>query len=544
VVTCLAALFLVGLLPRLARSQHLTQEAHAAVKGSRKVGVVQPLSAQPEDLVLPGSTQAIQDALVGARTTGVIKARYVDIGSRVRAGQVLALIESPDIDAQLYQANAQTAQSRSTVQQARADVFNKQALIAQARSTVHQAEAAEQQASAGVADAQARLLQLSAAVTAARAQLKAAQHTVGIKEAALAQARTSRNLADVTNTRYQTLYKQGFVAAQDVDQYHANLENAVSAVNSAQSDLSAAQAAVEAAQEAVTGAQANEAAGRADVVAAQKSVAAAAATVAANQSNVEAARANLRGSQSNVSATQYAERATVANASHYSALTGFEKVVAPFDGVITARNVDAGALVNTGTGGASASASGTNSALVGSAASSVGLFGLSRTDVLRLLVSVPAVYAREIHPGLSVAIDFDREFPGRLFRGTVARASGAIDSTSRTLLTEVHIDNRRGELLPGMFGQVHFALPRQVGAVRVPAGAVTYDAFGTRVATLTGDNRVHYVPVKVGRDYGETLEITQGLTGRETLIASPSPDMAEGEKMTPVMQPAPGKQGP
>jgi multidrug efflux pump subunit AcrA (membrane-fusion protein) len=548
---CLVTLFAIGLLPKMWRTQKLSRDAKEAGVAVPEVQVTTVLPTSSDELVLPGNADAIEDAVVGARTTGYISKRFVDIGSHVKAGQVLAVIESPDVDAQLLQADAQSAQARAQVEQSRADVFNKQATIAQQQSTVQQAIATREQARANLADSQAKLTQLQAAMGSAQAQLKEAQHNVDIKKAALRQAETTNNLAKVTYDRYESLFKEGFVAAQDVDQYEANYKNATAAVNSAESDVAAAQSSTDAAEQAVQGAKANIESGKAEITAAQRTVDAATAIITANQANVRAAQATLRGSQSTVMANQYAQRANEANSRHYKVLTSFENVVAPFSGVITARNVDVGSLVNSGSGAASSSSS-VNVSLAGSASSgssspsttpSGGLFGVARTDVIRILVSVPAVYARDMRPGLHCAIDFDREFPGRVFDGVIAKASGALDAASRTLLTEIHIDNQKGDILPGMFGQVHFKMPHQQGAVRVPSSAVMYDALGTRVAVVGANNKLHFQAVRVGRDYGQVLEILSGLTGKESIVYSPSDDLIEGEEIDPVPAPPVGQYG-
>lgn len=552
-VLALVILFLLGYVPRLRHNRTLTEEAKAAGSALPEVPTLTPHPAPDSDLALPGTMQAIADAVVGARTTGYVRKRYVDIGAHVRAGQVLAEIESPDVDQQLYQAQAQVAQSQAGVEQARADVANKQATVAQSQSNVQQAEANLETARAQIANAQARQAQLEAAESASEAQVEQAKHVVEIKQAALGQAKTQRDLAAITLKRYQSLLQQGFVALQDVDQNQANYNNALAAVESAQSDVNSAQASVVAAQQNVRSNQANVESGKAEVRAAEKTASAVAATVRAARSTVRAAQASVNQSRSNVQANQLATRANSFNSKRFAVLTSFERVKAPFDGVITARNVDVGTLVNSGSGSAASSSptattsSNGSVANVGSATTSAatpnttpggGLFGLARTEVLRILVSVPQSFVRQIHPGLRADILLP-EYPGRTFAGTVARVSGALDVTSRTLLTEVHVDNRDGALLPGMYAQVHFNLPHAQNALRVAASTVMYDAQGTRVATITKENKVHFVPVKVGSDFGAELEITEGLRGNETLAASPGDDLAEGESVKPVAAPPP-----
>ncbi len=482
------------------------------------------------------------DAVIQPRSSGYLSKRFVDIGDHVAAGQVLALIESPDVDQQLYQAQAQETQSHAVTQQAVADLANKRATVSQYRSNVTQAEANVEQTNAQLSDAQAKLAQLVAARAMTEAQLDEAKHQVGIKEAALVQADAQSGLANVTYQRYKTLLDSGYVALQDADQAEAAYKTAVAAVNSAKADLNASKSAVSAAEQQVKSATANVNSGQAEVLAAEKSVHAVQATVHSNQSTVDAAKANVQLGQSNVAANIQAERANKFNTRHYAVLTSFERVVAPFAGVITARNVDVGYLVNAGGGGGASGSSQGAAVNVGTAsggagapatASGAGLFGLARTDVIRILVSVPETYSRTVRAGDKAQVSV-RSFPGRTFAGTVARMSGALDSTSRTLLTEIHIDNRDGALLPGMFAQVHFDLPNPTGDFRVPSSAVIWDALGTRVATVDSDNKVHFISVKVARDYGKEIDISGPLNGSDSVLVAPTDDLDEGEVVKPV----------
>ncbi len=553
-IILLAVLLAIGILPRLRQNKQNNARAHAAASDIPKVTVVKPQPAPDTALTLPGSTQAIADAQVGARATGYVRRRYVDIGAHVRAGQVLAEIESPDVDQQLSQANAQVAQSQATVQQSQADVANRQATVAQYRANVRQAQANLESSRAALANAKAKLAQLEAAEKTAEAQRDQAQQNVGIKQAALRQANTQLQLAQLTYQRYQTLLKAGYVALQDVDQNRAAFENAQSAVNSAQADVGASQKAVDAAQANVRSAQANIASGQAEVSAAEKNVGAVAETISAARATVNAAQATVRQSQSTVTANQYAQVANQANSKRFAVLTGFEKVVAPFDGVITARNIDVGSLVNAGGGAASGASTGgstssTSVANVGSAsttsatpntASASGLFGLARTDVLRILVPVPQAFAALMRPGITTHVTL-REFPGRTFDGLVTNVAGALDSVSRTRLTEVHLPNQKGELLPGMFAQIAFDLPKFGTGMVVPATALLFDGQGTRVALVGAENKVHFMPVRMGRDFNTQVEVIEGVKPDDTVLANPSDDLKEGEKIQPVFPPPPGQ---
>jgi multidrug efflux pump subunit AcrA (membrane-fusion protein) len=548
IILALGGLFALGTIPRLQQNHKIVARAQSIETEVPKVLVTKPKPPFDAALSLPGSTEAIEDAQVGARTTGYLTKRYADIGSHVHAGQVLAEIESPDVDQQLYQANAQVAQSMATVTQSQADVANRQATVAQYQSNVGQAEATLEQARAMVADAEAKLAQLQSAEKTAESQRDQAAATVHIKEAALRQANTQLGLTKVTYDRYALLGKQGFVAAEDVDQNRAAYETAQSAVNSAQADLEGSQKAVEAAISGVQSAKSNILSGEAEVRAAQKNVSAAAAAVRATQSTVRAGQANVKSGQSIVKSNRYAQLANEANSKRMVVLTSFEKVTAPFDGVITARNVDVGSLINAGGGGASGGGSGgstsaTSSTNAGSAstasgssnaASSSGLFGIARTDVLRILVSVPQAYAPLMHNGIKVQVALN-EFPGRTFPGVVSHVAGGLDSVSRTLLTEVHLPNQNGQLLPGMYAQIIFDLPKTSDALRVPATAVTFDSLGTRIAVVTSKHTVHYVDVRQGRDFNTEVEIIDGLKPGDTIVVSPSDDLTEGETIDPVL---------
>jgi multidrug efflux pump subunit AcrA (membrane-fusion protein) len=539
VVIVLGGLFALGVLPRMQQSHKIAERAQDIVIETPKVEVMHPAPPLDAGLMLPGSTQAIADAQIGARTTGYIRRRYVDIGAHVHAGQVLAEIESPDVDQQLYQANAQVAQSLATVTQSRADVANRQATVAQYTSNVRQAESNLEQTRAVVADAEAKLAQLQAAEKTAEAVRDQAQATIGNKQAALRQAKTQMNLNKVTYQRYAALGEQGFAAAEDVDQNRAAYENSQAMVNSAEADLQAAQKALEGAISGVVSAQATVRSGEAEVRAAQKSVSAAAASVEAAKSTVNAARANVESGQSIVQANRYAQQANEANSKRMAVLTSFEKVVAPFDGIITARNVDVGSLINAGTGSpASSNASVTSAATLGSATAGTGLFGIARTDMLRIFVSVPQAFAPLIHAGLSTHV-YLSEFPGMAFPATVARVSGALDTSSRTLLTEIHLPNRNGQVLPGMFAQVSFDLPKTTNALRVPATAVTFDAKGTRMALVTPKNQIHFVNVQQGRDFNTEVEIISGIKPDDTFVVAPTDDLVEGEEVKPVPAPPP-----
>ena len=210
-----------------------------------------------------------------------------------------------------------------------------------------------------------------------------------------------------------------------------------------------------------------------------------------------------------------------ANVRRLEELESFKKVYAPFSGVLTRRNVDPGVLINSGAG------------LTGKE-----LFDIARVDPLRVYVSVPQAYAPNMKVGMKANVTL-QEFPGLKFMGTVARTSDAIDPATRTLNTEVDVPNKDGKLLPGSFGQVHFATGTSVPRITIPVNAMLFRAEGPRVAVVDKDNTVHLHPISIGRDFGATLEILGGLEASDRIIINPSDSLEEGQKVH-VANPNPG----
>jgi RND family efflux transporter MFP subunit len=210
-----------------------------------------------------------------------------------------------------------------------------------------------------------------------------------------------------------------------------------------------------------------------------------------------------------------------ANVSRLEQLVAYEKVYAPFDGVITARNVDVGALVN-----ADANTAGKE------------LFHLASNTTLRVYVSVPEVYSRAARPGVNANLTLS-EFPGREFHGVVVRNAKSIDVNSRTLLVEVDVKNPTGELLPGSYASVHLKLPSKTEAVTVPSNTLLFRAEGLRVAVVRQDH-VDLVPVILGRDYGDQVEIVSGIHARDSVIVNPNDSIVSGQQ---VRAAASGAQG-
>jgi RND family efflux transporter MFP subunit len=353
-VVVLAALFLVGMFPRWRANAALT----TAVRDQRPT--VNVVSTQRPDgaanLVLPGSTQAIQETAIYARTNGYVRQWCADIGAKVEAGELLAEIETPEIDQELNQARA------------------------------------------------------------------AAQ-----------QALANSDLARATLTRWQELVDKKVVSAQEFDEKKSGLD-------ARQADLNAAQA----------------------------------------------------------------------NVTRLEKLQGFQKVVAPFAGIVTARNVDNGALVSAGNGGQSAA-----------------LFHVAQTNTLRIYVTVPQTNARSIVPGLNAAVSF-REIPEKTFDAKVVRTAGALDPASRTLLTELQVANNASELFPGMYAEIKFAFPQDGRTLLVPGNAVMVQSDGPKVLTVDAKQILRTHSVKLGHDLGDKVEILSGLDPAEPLVANPSGSLRDG----------------
>jgi membrane fusion protein (multidrug efflux system) len=359
-LVALAVVFFAGILPRIRASADLTARDAASAKPVVNAIVAQRTSF-PFETTLPAAIEALQDTPIHARTTGYIKKWSADIGDPVKAGQVLAVIETPDLDQELNQG-----------------------------------------------------------------------------EAALAQAKANLELARISADRWKDLGSQNAVAQQDVDQKVA--------------DYAAGKAAVQAAQ---------------------------------------------------------------ANVDRLAQLKDFQQVTSPYDGVVTVRNAQVGALISEGTG--------------------TEIFHVAQTDVLRVFVKVPQTYVRAVKVGLQAEVRVP-EFPGRTFKGTVARFAGSLDSASRTLLTEVRLSNADHALFPGMFGEVHFTFKAAQPAVLLPSEAAIINASGTFVASVDDSNHIRLLKVKFGRDFGSQIEVLEGLEPGTHVAAKPSDSLTEGLEVSPQMQ--------
>lgn len=401
-----AALLVVGILPRLQRGAEINASAKEAKTEALTVSTVTPHRADAKaDLTLPGSIQAVQETTLYARTDGYLTQRLADIGDRVATGQLLAEIDSPEVDQELEQARANVAQTRSAHMQTLAS-------LEQARSQLTQAQA-------------------------------------------------NSNFAKVSSQRWNTLQKQGAVSRQDFDEKQAASD--------------------------------------------------------ANQANVKVARATINANQSNVSAATANINASEANVRRLEAMQSFKHIAAPFAGVITARNVESGALITAGSGG-------TNS---------VWLYKIAQPNTLRIYIDLPQSYVTSIRPGQTANV-LVRELPKQVFAGKVTRTSSSLDATAHTLRTEVQVANTSLKLLPGMYAQVQFVLNQATTPLMVPANALVTRSEGTMVAIVGANQKVHYQKVAIGRDYGTEVEITSGLEGNEQLVVNPTDEIREGLQVKPV----------
>src|SRR6202171_5011899 len=350
----IALLIYSGIHSRAAAESRLTKRTEEAAIST--VAVVFPQEGAPtQEIVLPGNTQAFSDAPIYARTSGYLKRWYFDIGAHVQKGQLLAEIETPEVDQQLLQA---------------------------------------------------------------RADLDTAQANL--------------NIAKITAPRWQDLGNDGSVSQQETDQ----------AVN-------------------------------------------------------------------NLSAVRAAAESSAANVRRLEQLQSFEKIYAPFNGIINARNTDIGALID-----------------AGASTQPKELFHIAAIQKLRLYVSVPEVYSHSARPGAPATLTLD-EFPGQTFHGTLVRNANSIDIASRTLLVEVDVENPTGQLLPGAYVFVHLKLPDQTRSVTIPSNALIFRQEGLQVG-LVRNGKAELVPVKISRDYGNSVEIVSGLQPTDAVIVDPSDSLVAG----------------
>jgi RND family efflux transporter MFP subunit len=359
VLVVLVVLAAVGIIKRMHAHTVLAARTNELAPPTVSVAAAQP-GAPVDTFVLPGNVTASTDAPIYARTDGYLVHWYYDIGARVKKGALLATIDTPELDKQVAQA-----------------------------------------------------------------------------EADLATAEATANNARIQADRYSGLVKSDAVSQQDTDTYVNQAEATAAAVHSAE-----------------------------------------------------------------------------ANVQRLKELQSFEEVYAPFAGVVTARTVDTGQLINAGSGAE--------------------LFHMQAIETLRVYADVPQVYAQTLRHGMKIDLTFP-EHPGRTYVGTLVRTADAIDPASRTLLTEVDVDNRSGELLPGALAQVHFKTPIAGPTFIVPTAALIFrrDA-DMELATVVNGDTAHLVHVVIGEDDGATVEIVSGLNQGDQIIQDPPDSLIDGEKVTVV----------
>jgi RND family efflux transporter MFP subunit len=354
----LGILIVVGILTRVHAEAALARTARQDAVLS--VAVTTPMQgAAAQEITLPANTQAFIDTPIYARTSGYLSKWYADIGTHVHSGQLLAEIDTPELDQQVRQAQSD-----------------------------------------------------------------------------LATAQSNQQIAQITAERWTKLLAKNAVSKQETDQ----------------------------------------------------------------------AMSDFRGRQSALSAAQ-------ANVMRLQQLQGFERIYAPFDGVITARNIDIGSLIQAGD----------------SNSPRAELFHMASTEKLRLFVPVPEVYANQVRNGSHVAVTSDA-VPDAKFTGTIVRNSDAIDISSRTLNVEVDVVNTEHKLLPGQYAFIHLPIPPSVSSMTLPSGALLFRGEGLRVGVVR-DGRVQLVPIKIGHDYGAKVEITSGLGAQDQVILNPPDSLAEGERV-------------
>jgi len=359
IVGCVAAILIVaaGIATRAADNRQLRTWTDAQAVPSAQVSTPQR-AANGATLQLPGRLEAFSRAPQFARVSGYLKSWRVDIGARVKAGELMAEIETPDLDQQLLQARGD-----------------------------------------------------------------------------LASAQANSSLAESTAKRWQSMLASDSVSRQEVDERTADYT--------------------------------------------------------AKQALVQAAKANV---------------------DRLVATKGFARIVAPFDGVVTARETDVGALINAGSG------------------SGPELFVVSDVNKLRVYVQVPQTYAPTIRPGATAQLSVP-EYPGRSFPATVTALADSINAASGTTLVQLLVDNSTGKLLPGGFADVRFNLPVNQQALRVPASSLVFDQHGLRIATVGQDDRVTFKSVTISHDFGETVEIGSGLTPEDRIINNPPDGLNDGDRV-------------
>jgi RND family efflux transporter MFP subunit len=418
VAIILVGLLIVGVIPRMENGKEL-KRMEATTSGA--VPVVHTIKAEAapyeESGILPGSIGAMQYANIYARVDGYLKSRFVDIGSVVKTGELLAEIDTPTIDENLKQSQADLAQAKAQLKSANSQLKEAQAQLLSAKAVVERTQSEE-------------------------------------------------NLAAITATRWKNMADKGAVTLQSRDEKVSTY-----AVQTASLKASVAQE-------------------------------------TASESAVSTAQSQVQVAEAQVSAKQ-------ANVRYWLVQQSFKRVLAPFDGVITLRKVDPGALIT-----------------AGSQSSSLELFQMAKLDVVRTYINVPQSVASLVRPGQTADLLL-AEFPGRVFAGTIACVSGALDPNTRTRQTEVRVNNQDHILLPGMYAQVKIKVRQDDPWVKV-AGTTLVPRGNGMYVVVVKDNKASYRKVDIGRDFGDQVEIKYGLHAGDEVAVSPPIDLKEGESVKPV----------
>ncbi len=421
----------IGIVPRIMQGQELSASHKKIVQQLPQVSITKVKPApETTKLSLPGSVEAIEETELFGRTNGYVKQRFVDIGDRVKAGQLLAKLETPEVDQSEKEAQAQVL------------------------TTV-----------AGKAQSEASRDRAQADLDSAIAQVSQAQ-------ASLVEAESDQKFSLSTFKRWKQLGDDGAVSQQDVDEKDNRYKTTSAARQAAFDRVRAA---------------------KSEVVAARAKLKAEAANVDVNTANILASRAR-------------ADRTLTEKS--------FQNVVSPFAGVITERGIDTGMLVTSG-----------------SENSKTAMYKIARLDTVKVFIDVPQYASSGVKTGQQVKVNL-KEFPGRVFSGTVARTAVALDATARTLRTEIHIDNKDLALAPGMYADVNITVPNIARAFLIPANALVSSSAGQRVSILSADKTVHFKNVELGHDLGTDIEVMGGLSGNESVVVNPPDTLQDGARVT------------
>ena len=523
----LAGVVVTGALPRLHHSAEMNAEAQQALQTDPSVNVITPTTTTGSSLLLPGNIQAAEETTVYARTSGYLRRRLVDIGSKVRAGELLAEIESPEVDQQLRQAQAETLKSEAGTGQAQAETARLKAAVAQAIADAARLHANLEKANSEKIRAEAKLAEVKASASNARAQLALAKQNVEGKNADLQQAQAHLAIDGKTSQRWQGLAREGAVSQQDADERLATYQVSKANVRSYESAILSAQAQVEAAQQSVN--------------AAESPIAGAQADIRTSEQDIQAARSALESGEAKCSGGARKRQRRTAKRRGVAGWNTIESGQCAAHRNPEIVRASGGALLRR---------------------HHLPQCRYRRTDQCRQHRRRFRHDAQErsLRAGTDRHAAYPRQRTAKLGSGSpggptrtgsgpgVSRQSACRARSpglrarwtppSRTLVTEVQLSNKDGKLIPGMYAQVKFDLPHVV-ALRLPSSALLSGSEGTRIALIAAGNKVHYVPVKVGRDFGSEVEILTGITANDQVIVGLSGSLKEGTTVRPIALPAP-----